>query len=80
MYEDQLIKLFENWAGEAVTKVTPLALSGSDRKYYRLYSENKTALGVYNNDTKENLAFVEFSKHFLSLGLKVPMIYAEEVT
>ena len=80
MYEEQLIKLYEDWAGEEVIKVTPLALSGSDRKYYRLYSENKTALGVYNNDTKENLAFVEFSKHFLSLGLKVPIIYAEEVT
>ncbi len=80
MYEDNLSRLFKSWAGEKADKITPLALSGSNRKYYRLQSANKTALGVYNNDTKENLAFVEFSKHFLARGLHVPKIYAEEVT
>ncbi len=80
MYEKNLVKLFEAWANEKLVKITPLAQSGSDRKYYRIFSENKTALGVFNNDTKENLAFVEFSKHFLSKGLNVPKIYAEEVT
>ncbi len=80
MHRKQLISLFENWAQEAVIKVTPLAQSGSDRKYYRLYSENKTALGVYNNDAKENLAFIEFTKHFDKQGLKVPKIFAENTT
>jgi aminoglycoside/choline kinase family phosphotransferase len=80
MFEQQLILLFEKWAGEKALKITPLAQSGSDRKYYRMHSETKTALGVYNSDTKENLAFVEFSKHFLSQGMPVPQIYAEEVT
>ena len=80
MYEDNLVLLFEKWAGEKAQKITPLALSGSDRKYYRMFSKNKTALGVYNSDTKENLAFVEFSKHFLAQGLSVPKIYDEEVT
>jgi aminoglycoside/choline kinase family phosphotransferase len=80
MFEENIVRLFEEWANEKATKVTPLALSGSDRKYYRIHSETKTALGVYNHDTKENLAFVEFSKHFIKLGLKVPKIYAEEVT
>lgn len=80
MHEDKLVQLFESWASESVQKITPLAQSGSDRKYYRLKSENRTALGVYNHDAKENLAFVEFSKQFLSQGLRVPQIYAEEVT
>ena len=80
MFEENIVRLFENWAKETATKITPLALSGSDRKYYRIHSATKTALGVYNHDTKENLAFVEFSKHFANQGLNVPKIYAEEVT
>lgn len=80
MFEENIVRLFENWANESATKVTPLALSGSDRRYYRIHSATKTALGVYNQDTKENLAFVEFSKHFIKHGLNVPKIYAEEVT
>ncbi len=80
MFEENIVRLFEKWSGEKATKVTPLALSGSDRKYYRIHSATNTVLGVYNHDTKENLAFVEFSKHFIKHGLNVPKIYAEDVT
>ena len=78
MHEQELIKLFENWAGESIVKMTPLAQSGSDRRYFRMTSDSKTALGVYNADAKENLAFVEFTRHFLKKGMPVPQIYAEE--
>ena len=80
MYEEQLSKLFEEWSGEKVEKITPLAQSGSDRKYYRMKSAGKTALGVYNPDSKENLAFIEFTRHFLKKGMNVPQIYAENPT
>ena len=80
MPQKKLISLFEQWSNEDTLKVTPLAQSGSDRKYYRLFSKTKTALGVFNADAKENLAFIEFTKHFDKQGLKVPQIYAEDVT
>jgi len=79
-YKEKLVELFEIWAGEKLIKVTPLAQSGSDRKYFRMVSESKSALGVYNNDSKENLAFIEFTRHFLKKGMRVPQIYAEEPT
>ncbi len=79
MPQKKLISLFEQWSNEKAIKVTPLAQSGSDRKYYRIFSENKTALAVFNSDAKENLAFVEFTKHFDKKGLKVPKIYAEDI-
>lgn len=79
-FKEKLVKLFTNWAGEDLVKITPLAQSGSDRQYFRMTSENKTALGVYNRDAKENLAFVEFTKHFLKKGMRVPKIYAEDLT
>ena len=52
--------------------------SGSHRIYFRLLSENNTAIGTYNLDRQENAAFLSFSKHFKSKGLPVPEIYAED--
>lgn len=80
MTPDKLLRdLFLDWACEEADKITPLAKSGSDRQYYRIISPNKTALGVYNQDARENLAFIEFSKHFISNGILVPKIYREDM-
>lgn len=70
--------MFESWAGEKAENVTELPPSGSYRIYYRMEGATKSALGVYNSDKKENNAFIEFSKHFLSKGLKVPEIYGND--
>lgn len=77
--EALLSELFEQWAGEAPQLVLPLAPSASHRVYYRLSSKDKSAVGAYNADKKENIAFLSFSKHFKSKGLPVPEIYAEDV-
>lgn len=76
----QLIRLFEDWAGEQITGIQPLPSSGSHRSYYRIQSVNKHAIGAYNPDRNENRAFLEFSKHFHSAGLNVPKIYRENET
>lgn len=77
--EQRLQQLFEDWAGEPPSLVLPLAPSGSARIYYRLQSKNHSAIGAYNPDKRENLAFVQFSRHFHAKGLPVPAIYAEEL-
>ncbi|TAK48112.1 MAG: phosphotransferase enzyme family protein [Saprospiraceae bacterium] len=77
--ETSLSQLFEQWAGERPSLVLPLAPSASPRIYYRLSSAEKTAIGAYNTDRKENAAFLAFSKHFKSKGLPVPEIYAEDL-
>jgi aminoglycoside/choline kinase family phosphotransferase len=71
--------LFENWSQEAVTGISPLPPSGSDRQYYRISGRKTTAIGAHNPDKKENIAFVKFSRHFHQKGLPVPEIYAEEL-
>ena len=57
-------------------KVEELPVSGSARKYYRLSHETKDIIGVFNKDQKENITFVEFTRHFHKKGLHVPEIYA----
>jgi aminoglycoside/choline kinase family phosphotransferase len=71
--------LFESWAGEPAQSITMLPQSGSYREYYRIKGETKAAVGVYNADKKENLAFLSFTKSFLQAGLPVPEIYSELV-
>lgn len=77
--EQDLVELFENWSGEKARNITPLPPSGSYREYYRVMGENISAIGAFNPDRKENIAFVDFSKHFHRKGLPVPAIYAEEL-
>jgi aminoglycoside/choline kinase family phosphotransferase len=73
-----LIHLFEEWADDKVIETEILPQSGSYREYIRLVGEKRTALGAYNADKKENIAFLTFSKYFASKGLSVPEIYAEK--
>ncbi|MFW5759949.1 MAG: RapZ C-terminal domain-containing protein [Cyclobacteriaceae bacterium] len=78
--EKKLIELFEKWAGEQVEEIVMLPRSGSYREYYRLKSSSRSALGVYNEDFKENKAFISFTRHFYNKKIKVPEIYAEDLS
>lgn len=77
--EITLIELYESWSGKKADRIEKLPKSGSNREYYRIYSENQTFIGSYNEDLKENIAFLEFSKHFKSKGLNVPEIFAQNL-
>ncbi|NOR33595.1 MAG: phosphotransferase enzyme family protein, partial [Bacteroidales bacterium] len=67
--------LFNRWCGESIMSINKLPASGSPREYYRITGTKSSAIGAINHDREENEAFIEFSKHFLSLGLAVPEIY-----
>ncbi|MCK4640547.1 MAG: phosphotransferase [Candidatus Marinimicrobia bacterium] len=75
--EQELIRLFEDWAGENVEAIHPLPPSGSYREYYRIKSTRHSAIGAYNSDKKENRAFTEFTRHFRSIELNVPELFRE---
>jgi aminoglycoside/choline kinase family phosphotransferase len=77
--EKNLTELFNNWSDEKADNFSSLLPSGSAREYYRIKSHKTSAIGVFNPDKKENIAFLYFSKHFLSKGLKVPEIYSEDL-
>lgn len=76
---ENLISLYESWAKEKCSEIEKLPISGSNREYYRLKSKSKKAIGTINQDKEENIAFLEFSKHFHSKGLNVPEIYADNL-
>ncbi len=75
----QIKRLYESWAKEEAIQIIPLAQSGSYRKYFRITGKEKTAIGVFNPDKKENAAFISFTKHFVKKGLNVPHLYSHQL-
>jgi aminoglycoside/choline kinase family phosphotransferase len=74
--KDQLISLFESHFREEVTFFEQLPGSGSYREYARMKSPGHQVIGAFNQDVKENQAFLEFSAHFRNKSIPVPHIYA----
>src|SRR5712692_7792318 len=79
---DVLNKLFEQRFHAPPQRIQPLQgeLGGSGRKIIRLANENVTAIGILYGVREENVAFLEFSRHFRRHGLPVPEIYAEDLS
>ena len=74
--KEELIRLYENYFKEEMTSFEVLPPSGSYREYCRIKSKTKQAIGSWNSDVQENMAFLEFSYHFYKEGIAVPEIYA----
>ena len=79
---DVLKKLFEQHFHSPVERVQPLQgqLGGSGRNIIRLANEKRSAIGILYGVREENVAFLEFSRHFRRHGLPVPEIYAEDLS
>ncbi len=73
--KNELIQLFEHHFQEKVETFSILPPSGSYREYCRMENSNRSVIGAYNTDVKENTAFLSFSSHFRQKGLPVPEIY-----
>jgi aminoglycoside/choline kinase family phosphotransferase len=79
---DVLKRLFEQHFRLPVEDARPLQgqLGGSGRIIVRLTSGEARAIGILYSVREENLAFLEFSRHFRRHGLPVPEIYAEDLS
>ena len=77
-----LKKLFEQHFHGAPARVQPLQgqLGGSGRIIVRLSDRQHSAIGILYNVREENVAFLEFSRHFRNHGLPVPEIYGEDLS
>jgi aminoglycoside/choline kinase family phosphotransferase len=79
---DVLKRLFEQHFQSPPERVLPLQgqLGGSGRIIVRLAGAGHTAIGILYSVREENVAFLEFSRHFRRHGLPVPEIYAEDLS
>ena len=70
--------LFFEATGKKAGEQTALTASGSNRRYYRIESEDKTTslIGVQGTSKDENHAFLYMAEHFMKKGLNVPKVLA----
>jgi aminoglycoside/choline kinase family phosphotransferase len=78
---DVLERLFEQHFQLPAGHIQPLQgqLGGSGRAIVRLTGGPFRAIGILHAVREENIAFLEFSRHFRRRGLPVPEIYAEDL-
>ena len=76
-----LQKLFVQHFRAPAARIEPLQgqLGGSGRNIVRLSNDKVSAIGILYGVREENVAFLEFSRHFRRHGLPVPEIYAEDL-
>ena len=81
MAMDVLARLFEQHFQTPMERAEPLQgkLGGSGRHIVRLFGKEISAIGVLHNVREENVAFIEFSRHFRRHGLPVPEIFADDL-
>jgi aminoglycoside/choline kinase family phosphotransferase len=78
---DVLKRLFEQHFHSPAERVQPMGaqLSASGRQLFRLSAGEISAIGILYPVREENVAFLEFSRHFRRHGLPVPEIYGENL-
>lgn len=67
-----LKELFKQITGVKADSLEPLAVSGSNRRYFRLKNEQLSLIGVEGMAAEENRAFIYMARHFKSKNLPVP--------
>lgn len=74
---EQLIRLYEQWAGGKPATIEKVKGAGSNRIYYRLTDDaHHSVIGVVGTSREENHAFICLAKHFGQRQLPVPEILA----
>jgi aminoglycoside/choline kinase family phosphotransferase len=71
--------LFRKWSGHTPLTIKRLPDTASGRKYYRLQADNIAAMGVYNNNKRENQAFLYLSAHLKKYDVNVPAVYGTDI-
>ncbi len=69
---------FKTFSEEYIT-VEKLPISGSSRLYFRIISLKRSVIATYNEDKKENFAFLYLSKLFKKKRINVPEIYSQDI-
>ena len=72
-------QLYLDLTGEKCESISPLAESGSMRKYFRIKGTTGTFIGTYNPNLNENQAFFAFAKSFDEMNLPVPKVLIRSV-
>jgi aminoglycoside/choline kinase family phosphotransferase len=73
---EDIKKLFADKISLSLKSVEKIPQSGSDRIYFRIYTDGPSYVATYGKNKRENDTFIYFTMHFRSCGCPVPQIMA----
>ena len=76
MISQEAIFFIEEAIKSKISKIDAIHNSGSNRQYFRIYSEKKTYIFTNSLNTQENKSFFYFSKNFYANDFLVPKVLA----
>jgi aminoglycoside/choline kinase family phosphotransferase len=72
---EEIRRLFLTYSRYPITGLDVIPQSGSNRIYFRIRTDERSFIGTYNDNVRENETFVYFSRHFRDCGCPAPEIY-----
>ncbi len=73
---EQVKAFFQTFNSNPIVFFEKVPKSGSDRMYFRIITDTGSYIATYNENVKENIAFLHFSKALLKIHAPVPEIYS----
>lgn len=73
---EAISQLYRECEGTDPISLDVIPQSGSERRYFRLYGKERSVIGTYGANIKENETFIYFSNQFYQKKLAVPRILA----
>lgn len=72
----RVLNCFQSWKGSKNAHIKSLNTnSGSNRLYFEIEFQDKTYIGTFNNNPKENEAFIYFSNFFRTKAIPLPQVF-----
>lgn len=71
---DQVRDFCETALDKPLTHFDVLPPSGSDRRYFRAHTADKTYIACYNENIRENKTFIYFTRHFRGYQAPLPEV------
>jgi len=68
--------LFSSFTSVQIERIEQLPQSGSDRIYFRIFTDDHSYIATYNLNKQETVTFVAFSRQFKLSNAPVPEIFA----
>ncbi len=72
---DQIRNYFQTINSNEILNFEKLPKSGGDRIYFRIVTRGDSYIATYNDNVRENIAFLHFTEHFKKINAPVPGIY-----
>jgi aminoglycoside/choline kinase family phosphotransferase len=72
---DNIRTFFQTFHKDEIKELEKLPKSGGDRIYFRIITNEKSYIATFNENIKENIAFLNFSRDLKKIDAPVPEIY-----